>query len=86
MKFTDISQALLSLQNCSVIVSNDIGDTYYSNLHKTVREWTRTVLKNKNPAKDEQCMIIKERLKHILDNYHTLKRGSVGFKNGQKAS
>lgn len=86
MKFSDISAALLSIKSCSVVIHNDSGVLYYSNLHQTVRSHIKTVSEASKPSEDEQCIMLKEQLKYILDNMKSLKRGAIGYRDGKKAS
>jgi hypothetical protein len=80
MTFSDLSQSLLSIKNCSLTINTDFGEEYFQDLHKTVRDWMKTVKQTKNPKESTQCLMLKERLQFIHDNFDNLQRGFVGAK------
>ncbi len=77
MTFNDITNQLLSKDNCALLIG---GALFIQNLHSYVKTTMLIVGTTTNPAKSEQCIELKKQLLHILNNYNTARRMPVGSK------
>ena len=73
MTFRNIAEALLKKKNCA-IKCDRLG--YVQDLHGFVREDMLIVNRTSDPNRSPRCIMLKENLKYLLENYDKLRKGS----------
>jgi len=76
MTFSEITNKLLALPNCSVTVG---GCLFIQDLHQYVKT-DINIIQRCSDLKSDKAQLIKANLKHILINYEKARRAPVGNK------